>query len=646
MKRLTLLVSGNVQRAGYSTKVVSIAEALTIKGYIQNLPDGRVKIIAEGNEKDLERFIQAVNIKNTFINVVNIEKKYSSPSGEYEGFYKLVGGGETDESLETMANLLNELIHVTKHGFDRLEKKQDEILNKFDELGDGRGQKIDQNRVGIPPEIHSPRDDFKSHFDERLTKMEFEFGEIKAKVAAIQFLSPSQMNKKSQGQKAKNILTYFYSVMKNWPPSNYPIFLALVLLATTAVTLAMGNEPRAESLAIYAYYFLVIGVTIRFFEFALPKNIVERLGAAKMRISAWLKQYVLENKELHPQNIVSLLRAKQFRIRHLVISLSLFFINAKKLILIGIRHLATSLSAFFINAKKLILIGIRHLAISLSAFFINAKKLILIGIRHLAISLSAFFINAKKLILIGIRHLAISLFAFFINAKKLILMGILLLFGWASLVGAFKSYGLTGLILLITGVIILIAGIIQPYAEKIKAKLPLSRKEGLVLTILFFIVVIAAVITSALVPFTYNERIEKYAGVKAFEATYYPENDTAEVTFEYSGDYLNKGSLLSQIAEKTLNITEYMFMKDPITEIQDSAGNKHEFSLQTLKITAKAKMIDNQGNNVIEPGLKVTIDNNEARNLDYENISNQYSSPEQALMNKYHSIWINPFFLK
>ena len=34
---------------------------------------------------------------------------------------------------------------------------------------------------------------------------------------------------------------------EGWPPSNYPIFLALVLLAAT---LAMGDEKRTEELAI------------------------------------------------------------------------------------------------------------------------------------------------------------------------------------------------------------------------------------------------------------------------------------------------------------------------------------------------------------------------------------------------------------
>ncbi|HEX7627645.1 MAG TPA: hypothetical protein VF354_01820 [Candidatus Methanoperedens sp.] len=58
--------------------------------------------------------------------------------------------------------------------------------------------------------------------------------------------------------------------MNDWPPSNYPILIALMLLAVTALTLAIGDDKLADNLAIYAYYLLVIGVAIRFFELALP----------------------------------------------------------------------------------------------------------------------------------------------------------------------------------------------------------------------------------------------------------------------------------------------------------------------------------------------------------------------------------------
>ena len=56
MERLIAYVSRRVQKAGYRSKVISIAKAFGIKGSIQNLPDGKVKIVAEGEEADLGRF--------------------------------------------------------------------------------------------------------------------------------------------------------------------------------------------------------------------------------------------------------------------------------------------------------------------------------------------------------------------------------------------------------------------------------------------------------------------------------------------------------------------------------------------------------------------------------------------------------------
>ena len=178
MKRVILHITGNVQQAGYRAKVVTIANALDIKGNVQNLTDGRVKIVAEGDEADLERFIQGVNIKNTLINVSDIVKEYSNPTREYERFYKLVSEGETDGRLDTAADLLKELIHVTKNGFDRLGNKQDVMIEKQTETMD----KIDQSRIEITSEIRSAKDDFRSHIDERISMIEHDIAQIKAKV--------------------------------------------------------------------------------------------------------------------------------------------------------------------------------------------------------------------------------------------------------------------------------------------------------------------------------------------------------------------------------------------------------------------------------------------------------------------------------
>ncbi len=71
--------------------------------------------------------------------------------------------------------------------------------------------------------------------------------------------------------------------MNDWPPSNYPILIALMLLAVTALTLAIGDDELAQDLAIYAYYLLVTGVVIRFFELALPKYSLQKHNPPAMK---------------------------------------------------------------------------------------------------------------------------------------------------------------------------------------------------------------------------------------------------------------------------------------------------------------------------------------------------------------------------
>ena len=161
MKKVTLYISGNVQRVGYRAKVISIATALGIKGFIQNLPDGRVKIIAQGEQSELDKLIQDMNISNSLINVTNIKQEYSTPSGDYEGFNKIVSGGETDERLDDALYLFKKLITITENGFNRLENKQDQTINKIDDLGKELGDKVDQSRIEITTEIHSLGDNLK-----------------------------------------------------------------------------------------------------------------------------------------------------------------------------------------------------------------------------------------------------------------------------------------------------------------------------------------------------------------------------------------------------------------------------------------------------------------------------------------------------
>jgi len=132
--RFTAYVSGKVQEVGYRARVVDIANALGLKGMIENLKDDRVKIIAEGEDEKLKWFEGAIDIKNALIYVSSIEKSYSPASGEFNSFGKLVAKGETDTRLDTAAGYLKELISAVNKMNENLGGKMDQMLNKQDQM--------------------------------------------------------------------------------------------------------------------------------------------------------------------------------------------------------------------------------------------------------------------------------------------------------------------------------------------------------------------------------------------------------------------------------------------------------------------------------------------------------------------------------
>jgi acylphosphatase len=186
MKRLTAYVSGRIQKVGYRARVMNFAKTLGLKGTIQNLNDGRVKIIAEGNDDTLEWFLKAIDIKNTTICVGSISSEYSDVTGDFEDFYKQVSPGETDSRLDQGIGVLKEILGAIKD----LGSKQDQTLDaikdmdkniscKIDDMHTDLGCKIDDNRADIVGEVRELRKDIK---DGELVQMKNDIAEIKIKL--------------------------------------------------------------------------------------------------------------------------------------------------------------------------------------------------------------------------------------------------------------------------------------------------------------------------------------------------------------------------------------------------------------------------------------------------------------------------------
>lgn len=179
MKRLTAYVSGSIQKAGYRARVVQIANALGLTGLIENLADGRVRIIAEGSDDKLKWFEEAIEIKNTLIQVSSIEKAYSDASGELSGFYKLVGPGETDSRLDQGIGILKDILVAVKELNENLGGKMDLILDKQDDMLDKQDDMLNK-QDDMLSEIKGARKDFKSYMDQRFERIEIELSDMKA----------------------------------------------------------------------------------------------------------------------------------------------------------------------------------------------------------------------------------------------------------------------------------------------------------------------------------------------------------------------------------------------------------------------------------------------------------------------------------
>ncbi|WP_425147104.1 acylphosphatase [Deinococcus sp.] len=79
--RLTALISGHVAGVGYRRYVQSKARALGLAGSAENLPDGRVEVVAEGGSTELERLLHWLRRGPTHARVESVEVQWAEATG-------------------------------------------------------------------------------------------------------------------------------------------------------------------------------------------------------------------------------------------------------------------------------------------------------------------------------------------------------------------------------------------------------------------------------------------------------------------------------------------------------------------------------------------------------------------------------------
>ncbi len=84
-KRLTLHYSGQVQGVGFRFAAERFARDYHLSGYVRNMPDGRVELLVEGEEKTVEGFLQALN-EDMGNYIENYSVNWAAATGEYKNF--------------------------------------------------------------------------------------------------------------------------------------------------------------------------------------------------------------------------------------------------------------------------------------------------------------------------------------------------------------------------------------------------------------------------------------------------------------------------------------------------------------------------------------------------------------------------------
>ena len=86
MLRQTCYFSGRVQGVGFRYTVQNLALQYNVRGYVRNMGDGRVELVMEGPEGEMNHLLDDINQKmNGYIK--RVDKTTAPATGEFRQFY-------------------------------------------------------------------------------------------------------------------------------------------------------------------------------------------------------------------------------------------------------------------------------------------------------------------------------------------------------------------------------------------------------------------------------------------------------------------------------------------------------------------------------------------------------------------------------
>ncbi len=90
VRQIVALAKGRVQGVGYRAFCADEAMLLGIAGYAKNLPDGRVEVLAEGDESILRQFIERLREGPFLARVDDVVFRWETPTRTHVGFEAVI----------------------------------------------------------------------------------------------------------------------------------------------------------------------------------------------------------------------------------------------------------------------------------------------------------------------------------------------------------------------------------------------------------------------------------------------------------------------------------------------------------------------------------------------------------------------------
>ena len=84
-KRFRALFSGTVQGVGFRFATERAARRFPVTGCVRNLSNGKVEVVAEGEEKPLQEFLGEIRLTwKSYLQDAAVT--WENPTGEFQGF--------------------------------------------------------------------------------------------------------------------------------------------------------------------------------------------------------------------------------------------------------------------------------------------------------------------------------------------------------------------------------------------------------------------------------------------------------------------------------------------------------------------------------------------------------------------------------